>query len=339
MNRVELVTAFLSYKAANKNRSKSTIGNYRLALERLLEFLDGRDPRDATLEDLVAFSGPWLIKRGLTPSGRRPQVSAVKEFGRWMVMMKYVDASPAELLEHPRTGRRLPHVMRLASAEKLIWAPDLNTFEGVRDASILSILVGCGVRVSAVVRLNRSSLIEDKVEGRPRIFIKVIEKGDRERMVPVPQEADLMLRVYLEHPALKEIDTEISGGDHVLFVSLMNRNVQKSEYRGERRRLDRRAINDLVGKYGRRAGIPIDQLHPHAARHLYGAELTESDVHLRSTQELMGHKDPKSTEIYTSVAIRKLVRDVDRANPLAKMSTPVTELLKRLQSSKPTSPA
>ena len=338
MNAQQLVEAFLGYKATNKNRSKSTIGNYRLALTRYLEFLAGRDPREATLDDLVAFTGPWLHKRGLTASARRPHVSAVKEFCRWMVMMRMIETTPAELLEHPSVGRQLPHALRLASAEKLIWAPDLNTFEGVRDAAILAILVGCGVRVSSIVKMNRSSLIEEVVEKRPRIFLKVSEKGDRERLVPVPQEADLMLRVYLEHPALKEIDTDI-GGDHVLFVSMRNRNVPRSEYRGENRRLNRRAINDIMAKHGRRAGVPIDQLHPHAARHLYGAEFTESDIPLLVTQQLMGHVDPKSTQIYTSVALRKLVRSVDEASPLAKMRTPVTELLQRLQSSKPTRPA
>jgi integrase/recombinase XerD len=202
----------------------------------------------------------------------------------------------------------------------------------VRDGAIMALLVGCGVRVSGLVKLNQGHVIEQVVEGKPRLFLRVIEKGDRERLVPVPPEADLQLRVYLEHPQLKEIDRSLPNGDLVLFVSTRNRSCPQHEYHGERRRLNRRAVLEMIGKYGKQQGIPEEQLHPHAMRHLYGTELAEDDVHLLVAQQLLGHVDPKSTQIYTHLAIRKLVTEVDRANPLSKMRTPTTDILKRLQS-------
>jgi site-specific recombinase XerC len=95
--------------------------------------------------------------------------------------------------------------------------------------------------------------------------------------------------------------------------------------------MNRRAVTKLFAKYGKELDIPKEQMHPHALRHLFGAELAESDVDLLVRQMLMGHEDPKSTKIYTNLAVRKLARESDRANPLAKIKTPVSDLLKRLQ--------
>jgi hypothetical protein len=149
--------------------------------------------------------------------------------------------------------------------------------------------------------------------------------------MPVPPEAQMMLRVYLEHPDVKAIDRALPNGDHVLFPTVRNRRCPTHEYRGARRRFNRRSINEMIAKYGKRAGIPTNQLHPHALRHLYGTELAEGEVDLLLRQRLMGHADPKTTAIYTGLAMRKLTAEAHRANPLAKMRTPVTDILKRMK--------
>jgi len=221
--------------------------------------------------------------------------------------------------------------MTLASAEKLMWGPDFSTFEGVRDGAMIALLVGCGLRVTGIVRLNEGDIVQDEVGGKVRMIIKVKEKGDKERRLPIPPEADLLLRLYLEHPDLKDIPRALPNGDQVLFVTTRNRTVPAHEYNGDRRRFNRRSVLQMIKRYGERAGIPEDQLHPHAIRHLYGTELIEGDVNLLNAQKLMGHADPKSTEIYTHTAMRMLTKEVDRANPLAKMRTPVSQLLKQLK--------
>lgn len=332
------IDRFLQFLTLNRGRSARTAQVYRLALARLAGFLveSKRDWRQVTHDDLLIFTGAWLHQRGLKdPISRRPVVSAVREFYRWAAVSGCVANSPAAAVPYPRAGRKLPRVLTLANAEKLMWAPDYSTFEGVRDSAIIGVLIGCGLRASGVVRLNQSNLINEVVDGRPRLLLHVTEKGDRQRRLPVPDQAELLLRLYLEHPDLKEIDRLLPNGDQVLFVSTMNRMVPVHEYRGEHRRLNRRALLLMLKKHGQAVGIPMDQLHPHAIRHLYGTELREEEVDLITRQRLMGHADPKSTEIYDHLALRKVTRDVDKGNPLAKMRTPASDLLQRLQKAKP----
>lgn len=328
----DLVEGFLEYKRHNRGRSERTVQIYRRALDLMVECVGQKDLKSISQDELVAFTGPWLAKRGIIAQSRRPYVAAVRQFYQWLYMRREIERNPSTGVPYPQSGQKLPRTISLANTESLMWAPDFNTFEGVRDGAMMALLVGCGIRVSGLVKLNVSDVIDELVNEQPRLFIRVIEKGDRERLVPVPAEADLQLRIYMEHPDLKEIDRELPGGDKVLFVSLRNRSCPPVDYRGARRRMRRAAVFEMVRKHGRSKGIPDEQLHPHALRHLYGTELAEADVNILVHQQLMGHSDPKSTQIYTHLAKRKLVMEVDRANPLAKMRTPTSDILKRLKS-------
>lgn len=331
---LKLIDDFLTFKAVNKNRSARTIEVYRLALARLVTFLAGREVTSATGDELVVFTGAWLFRNfKLEPAARKVYVSATREFYRWLKRRKHIEADLAEQIPVPQLGRRLPDVMSLATAEKLMWAPDFNTFEGVRDGAMMALLVGCGFRVSGLVGLNESDILVHQVDGKPRMALRVKEKGNKTRQVPVPAEADLLLRMYLEHPDLKGIDRAIAQGNHpdrVLFVSTANRLVPVHEYRGENRRLTRRSINNILAKYGKQAGIPDRELHPHAMRHLFGTELAEANVDILQRQQLMGHADPKSTAIYEHLAFTKATKAIDQGNPLSKIRSPVSDLLKRL---------
>lgn len=327
----DLIDRFIEFKTVNKGRSDRTREVYSLALYRLHVFLAGRSFLDATDDDLVAFTGAYLFKSfKLKPSGRKVYVSAVREFYRWLLRTRRIRVDLAERVPVPSVARSLPSVISLANAEKLMWSPDFNTFQGVRDGAMLALLVGCGFRVSGLVGLNESDIVLREVDGKQRMALKVREKGNKERLVPVPAEADLLLRMYLEHPDLKEINRAIDGDDKVVFVSLANRMVGAQDYHGEQRRLKRKSINKLIMKYGREAGIAERELHPHAMRHLFGTELAESGIDILQRQNLLGHADPKSTAIYEHLAFSKATRNVDHANPLAKMRTPVSDLLKRL---------
>jgi site-specific recombinase XerD len=331
---VELIESFLEFKRLNAGRSDRTLHVYRLALTRLAEYFGTADLMEISQDELLAFTGPYLHKIGLRdPVSRRPHMAAVRGFYSWLASSKRIRSNPAENLPYPKKGRRIPRVMTLASAAKLMWEPDFNTFEGVRDGAILALLAGCGLRVTGLIRLNDSNIIHDEIDGKARLLIKVLEKGDKQRKLPIPPEADLLLRLYLDHADLKQIDRRLPNGDQVLFVSLMNRRISPDNYHGEQRRLSRKAVLQMIKKYGKRCGISEDQIHPHAMRHLFGTELAEEGVDLIARQRLMGHEDAKSTEIYDHLAMRKLTREADRANPLAKIKTPVSDLLKRLNKS------
>ncbi|MBA1333255.1 recombinase XerD, partial [Candidatus Endoriftia persephone str. Guaymas] len=166
--------------------------------------------------------------------------------------------------------------------------------------------------------------------GMERLIIRVMEKGDHQRFVPAPHETRLLIRAYLGHEELARIDRMLPDGDQVLFVSTKDMKTPPHEYYGEARRISTRSVGEMVVKYGDQAGIPRDQCHPHALRHLYGTELTEDDVQLLKIQALMGHKDPKTTKDYVHVALRTLAKAVDQANPLSKMELPVTKLARHL---------
>ena len=329
-----LIESFLSYKRHNKGRTDRTIQAYGDILLRLVDYFAERDPLWATHDDLVVFSGIWLHKRGVGPVGRRPYVSAVREFYKWAHQNGHIPYNPAEDLPSPSAGRKIPRLITLENAERLMWGPDFSTFEGVRDGAILAVFIGCGLRAKGLVNLDEGNISHAEVNKRLRMVLKVNEKGDKERLLPVPEEAEMLLRVYLEHPDLKAIDRTLPNGDQVLFISTMNRNCPPHEYIGERRRLSTWAIRDLVKKYGRLAGVPEEQLHPHAMRHLYGTELLESDVDILTRQELMGHVDPKSTAIYTHLAMRKKIAASDIGNPLGKIRTPMSDLIAKMKDSR-----
>lgn len=327
------IDAWMEYIQANRGRSKRTAEAYGMALRKLREFL-GRDILEATPDELEAFTGLWLHKRGVVALSRKPYISAIKGFFRWTAWRGITDGDPAGELVHPKTGLVLPETISLANAERLACAPDLGTFTGIRDSAILHVLLGCGLRVSGLVGLNEGDLLEIEVDGRRRLAVRTFEKGGRERRVPVPREAEAVLRVYLGHEELLEIDRAVTDRrgrpDRVLFVSTRNATVTEDRYRGEERRLSRQSVRNLLQKHGTAVGVPESQLHPHAMRHIYGTELTEDEIPTLGVQELMGHADPKSTAVYTALSMRRKTRWVDKASPLAKVRTPVSELLKRL---------
>lgn len=329
-----VIDDWLAYMETTRGRTLRTIETYRAALQRLREFMAGKPLVEAEPIELETFCGLWLHKKGVIARSRKPYISAVRGFYAWMASSRRLQRNVAKDLVHPMTGRPLPRSISLANAERLMWAPDMSTFIGIRDATILSLLIGCGLRVSGLVGLNQSDLQTMEIECQPRLTVRTTEKGARERRMPVPHEAAMLLKVYLEHEELAAIDraipTRAGPDDKVLFVSVRSTRYGPDEHRGEKRRLTRKAIRDLIQRYGKKVGIPADELHPHAMRHLFGTELMEEDTPMLTMQELLGHADPKSTAIYVRLAMGKKMSAIDKAAPLAKMRTPVSDLLRRL---------
>lgn len=329
-----LVDEWLIFMEAGKGRLLRTIETYRQCLAKLVEFLEGRLVTEATAEELEVFTGIWLHRRGVIARSRKTYISCIRGFYVWLYAKGHVQDKAAEGLEHPKAGKALPRVITLANAEKMMWAPDMSSFIGVRDACMLGLLIGCGMRVTGVVSLNESSLVVIEIECEPRMVVRAMEKGGKERIIPVPREVEMLLRVYLAHEEMANIDRSITlpGGrrDKVLFVSVRSTRLQPHEHIGEKRRLTRKAVDDMVKRYGNRLEIPPDQLHAHAMRHLFGTELAESDTPTKSIGDLMGHVDSRSTDVYLHLAMRKKMATMDKAAPMAKMRTPVSELLKRL---------
>lgn len=326
----------------NKGRSLATVAKYRGHLERYAEWVlspppdprlaprDTANPLRPTLQDLERFAGIYAHSLKLTPRSRRPLVSSLRGFFQWLASAEG-RTDPAAALPQPRAGRKLPRAMPLHQAERLLMQPDVTTLQGVRDACILMLFMGCGFRLRGLAAINESALIwtEDPT-GRESLSIHVTEKGGRERLQPVPNEAAMLLRAYLGHTDLASIPRELPNGDRVLFVTQHNRSIPAADYYGERRRISATYIQQMMRKHCEDAGLPREVAHPHALRHLFGTELQESEVHPLTQQAIMGHADLASTEIYAHVAMRRMRAAVDRANPLAKMRGPLLESLRSL---------
>ncbi|MDT8372087.1 MAG: tyrosine-type recombinase/integrase [Gammaproteobacteria bacterium] len=326
-----VIEEWLEWLSLNKGRSDATIIKYRGYLLEFESFLEDCALDDVDLKLLEQFTGKFLFEKGLVSGSRSAAIAAIRNFFAWVTKKGFISRNPAEDLAYPTLGRRLPRAISLQDAEKLLNSIDLDSFQGVRDAAMLAVLIGCGLRVSGLCNLNQSSLIfgaDDK--GRERLYIRAKEKGSKERIVPAPTETMLLIRAYLGHVDLERIDRTLKNGDQVLFVSVGNKKVPIYEYIGEARRISPRSINDILSKHADAAGVSAEFAHPHAFRHLYGAELMESDATTLSAQALMGHEDPKTTEIYSHLAMRKLTDVVDRSNPLGKIHTPVSDLVKHL---------
>lgn len=332
---MDLIDEYCSWLRHNKGRADRTVDKYRQQLERLDSFLaeSGQTLASAELGHLEAYAGVHAHQKlQLNSRARRPLVAAVRGFYAWAYDRGHIALNPANRLEYPKTGRPLPRAMSMDSAERLLMQCDLEEFTGARDAAMLSILIGCGPRISGVCALNQEDLLWYQEDGRERLAIRFTEKGGKERIEPAPHETALYLHAYLGHPDLDAIDRTLEDGQHVLFVSTRNRKIPEHEYHGEARRIATRSFFDRMRKYGEAAGIPEEQLHPHALRHLFGTQLAEHDVDLLLRQELMGHADPKTTEIYTALAMRKKTETMDRASPIRHIRSHVSELARRLES-------
>jgi len=325
--------AHLRWLEHNKGRSQATLTKYSGHLERLRAWLIGRgaDLLGATYADLEQFTGIEAHKDGLSARARRPMVSAIRGFYAWAIAEGLIVDNPARRLPSPKAGSPLPIPLGLHNAEKIMLQPDLGTFIGLRDAAIMAVMLGTGLRISGVCAINESSLVWSYDDGQERLTIKALEKGGKERFVPVPHEARLLVRAYLGHEHLDEVDRSLPKHDRVLWINTINSNVPRHEHYGESRRITPRTINKIIVRYGLSAGIPRNQLHAHAFRHLYGTELVESGTDTLTVQTLMGHAHASSSAIYTHLAMRTLQRRVDEANPLGKINTPVTSLARQLK--------
>lgn len=334
MSDFEQVDRWLNWKLMNQGRAQVTIDKYRRYLSMLSDYLSALSPSvtllEADREHLLHFTGLHMHQKGMSPRSRQAVVAAVKGFYTWAKKNGLVSQQPADQLEYPKAGKRLPDVATLRTVERLLMAPDISTLKGIRDCTMIAMLAGTALRVAALCNLNESSLIWTQIDGKDRLLIKARQKGDRDHVVPAPYDVWLLVRAYLGHPDLAVIDRTLPDGDQVLFVSYNNMRISPENYHGEARRISPRSVDDMIKKYGRDLGLPDKQLHAHALRHLYGTELAEDGTSLREIQDLLGHEDPKTTEIYTRLATRRLARTVDKSNPLAKINSPVRDLANML---------
>lgn len=272
---------------------------------------------EASQGDIEIYIGIHAHWRRLKPQSRLGEVAAIKSFYTFLAK-RGLRASPAADVRYPRFGRSLPKAMALNDAERVMMLPGIKTLPALRDTCMMAVLFGSGIRLSGLMAMTDRSLVWWHHEGRERLTLRVTEKGKKERLVPVGQETALLMRAYMGHHDFRAIDRQLPNGDAVLWVTT-RRCMAEHLYIGKERQMHARTFQNRFERYCESAGVAPGFRKPHSARHLYGTELAENDVDLIARQALMGHADPKTTEIYTHLAARKLAAVVDKANPVGKM--------------------
>jgi len=329
----ETIDQWCEWLLTNKNRSAKTVDKYRLSVTRLFNMLEERSSLsfDMDLAPLVEeFTGPVLFSMGLGAGSRAVHVAAIRGFFSWCERVGYLKKNPAKHLDYPDLGRRLPRVASMETAEKMLQQPDLSKFLGVRDAAIMSLLIGTGMRVSGLVGLNQEHLVWSNDEGKEELLVIIKEKGNRERLIPVVAEARLMLKAYLFHPELQPYDRLLKNGQRSLFITTRNYQVPEHERRGENLRLSREGVNDILMRHGHKAGLPKEQCHPHAFRHLFGTQLAEHDADIYQISDALGHATLETAKVYIHLAMQKKRALMNKASPLRNMTIPASGLVREL---------
>ncbi|MDF1542560.1 MAG: site-specific tyrosine recombinase XerD [Anaerosomatales bacterium] len=293
---------FISHLTVERGASRNTLAAYRRdlrAYESLLRSRGVGDPAFATREDVGAFVFA-LQQRGLAPASVERSLAAVKSFHKFLVREGLAEDHPAGRVPLPKKPSRLPDVVSIEDIERLLSQPFAEDPAGMRDRAILETLYGCGLRVSELTGLDLLDL--DLNEG----MLRVRGKGDKDRVVPVAGVAEALLDDYLRHgrPHLKATRSRGGTDPSAVFVNV----------RGGR--LTRQAVFGIVKRYGGRVGLDI---HPHTLRHSFATHLLEGGADLRALQEMLGHADISTTQVYTHVGVAHLREEYLSTHPRARM--------------------
>ncbi|EPD78243.1 MULTISPECIES: site-specific tyrosine recombinase [Atopobiaceae] len=288
MNLTQARKEFLAYASVERGLSDNTLDAYARDLTNYVEWLSDQgldDPCDVTQQIIEAYIA-LLRDIGLAPASVERHTAAIRNFHRFLVAEQICAASPADDLPTIARALRLPDVISREKAAELLDQPFEKSPRGIRDKAMLEVLYGCGLRASELSALETRGVLLDEE------LLRVFGKGSKERTVPIFGTAKRALRDYLEGAR-----SEFLIHGEVPFVFLNRRGG----------RLSRQWIHSSVAAYGRAVGI--EDLHPHTLRHSFATHLLEGGADLRSVQELLGHADISTTQLYTHVD-RTHVRDV-----------------------------
>jgi integrase/recombinase XerC len=301
----EIFNKYIKHLEAEQNVSPYTIRNYTTDLcgsEKVKGFftflkekdIDSPDKVDrAVLRDYLAY----LVEQGIVKASIARKLSAIRSFYRYLVREGILESSPVEKTSSPKLDKRLPEFLALDEVERLLNAPDLSTPKGQRDRALLELLYASGLRVSELVRLDLGEVNLDTGE------IRVWGKGSKERMVLMGKPASEALRNYLEQGRPK-----LLGDKKKTSALFINRYGQ---------RLPERRVQKMLEDYAKKAGIE-KRVHPHMLRHTFATHLLDGGADLRVVQELLGHAQLSSTQIYTHVTKGQARKVYLSAHPMAK---------------------
>lgn len=296
MNWDSYIKSYQAYLKIERGLSKNTIENYSFDIERLCLFLEQSNIQispvkinDETLQQFI-----YAIASQVNARSQARIISGLKSFFSYLIFEDFREDNPLELIETPRTGRKLPDTLSVDEIDSLIAAIDLTTNEGERNRAMLETLYGCGLRVSELVELKISDLFFE--EG----FIKVTGKGNKQRFVPVGDLSQKYIDFYKNgirsHLNIKK------GDEDTLFLNRRGGHLSRA--------MIFTIIKDLAVKIGLNKKIS-----PHTFRHSFATHLLENGADLRSIQLMLGHESITTTEIYVHLDRRFLTEVVNNFHP------------------------
>ncbi len=303
----KFIDNFIDYLRDQKGYSKNTIRSYRFDLKQFSEFLASakkplHDSDRADIEDIEAVD--FLVIReylgSLYGHHRRSTIarklSAVRSFFLFLEMKGLIKGNPAVDIATPKLEKYIPNYLPVDDIFRLLETPEKEKPLGLRDQAILEVLYSCGIRVSELEALNISSIEFDKR------LVRVIGKGNKERIVPIGRQALQAVRNYLKGTQNLRRKTGIDSRDVPLIIN----------YCGGR--LSARSIGRIIKRYALMSGLSSD-ISPHSFRHTFATHLLDGGADLRSVQELLGHATLSTTQKYTHVSLDRLMEVYDKAHP------------------------
>lgn len=281
---------FLIYLKLERSLSHNTIEAYGADLDKLIQFMQFKriqgGPDVLTINELQEYI-KWISELGMSERSQSRIISGIKSFYRYCVQEDITKQDPTELLSAPKLKKALPDTLTFEEIEHIIAQLDLSKPEGSRNKAMLETLYSCGLRVSELVDLRRSHLYLDTG------FIRVIGKGDKERLIPIGNDAAKYIHIYLND--VRNKCPEKKGCEDVLFL---NRRGAK---------LTRVMVFYIIKELAMKATIN-KTISPHTFRHSFATHLVEGGADLRAVQEMLGHESITTTEIYTHLD-RNFLRD------------------------------
>ena len=284
---------YRTYIKVEKRLAENTVESYMRDLAQLAHFiLHGWDvPPQQVEREMIERYLDWLYEEGREKSSQARQLSGIRSFFNYLLLNDEIDASPAELISAPKPARRLPDVLTTEEIDRILAAIDTSTPKGIRDVAMLELLYSCGLRVSELVSLRLGDLFFG--EG----FIRVVGKGDKQRLVPISDVARERVMRYLDERQPARTSEE------VLFLNNRGKG------------LTRVMIFTILKEAARRAEIE-KRISPHTLRHSFATHLLEGGAGIRQVQELLGHENILTTEIYTHLDSEHLRSTVEEHLPL-----------------------
>jgi integrase/recombinase XerD len=275
------IAGFKNYLLLERSLSVNSVEAYVRDIEQFSRFtrdnFNNLSPKNIEQSHIRLFV-KHLYNLGVAQTTQARLISGIRAFYKYLLIENEVDFNPAELIQMPKTSRKLPQVLTVNEIDRMIECIDLSTEEGHRNKAIIEMLYGCGLRVSELVELKLSDIFFDED------FIRVIGKGNKQRIVPLGSVAKKNVQIYISH--YRNHQKILTGEEDILFL---NR-------RGKR--LTRVMVFTIVKTLAQKAGIK-KKVSPHTFRHSFATHLIEGGADLRAVQEMLGHESITTTEIYT----------------------------------------